>query len=187
MHIPNDEEITRFFENLSPEDFLATPVATANEIEPELYPRHGEDEFDRFVIHHLHRLAENEEPFAALNTGTENRVYFIADAEENLAEFLLRLSQEVNQHGAKWFFIGVPGEAAVGAGTFDPNDLEDVERARAEGRLMDVVNWYAESTEEGSKTVTYGTIFHNENDEQVIVRSSTTGGANPAFKRVMHP
>lgn len=184
MHIPTDEEIVRFFDSISPEDFQA-PTIPANEIEPELYPRHGKEEFERFELTNLKRLSETEESFAALNTGTENRVYLPRE-DEGLGQFLVRIAMDARRYGAKWLFVASPGQASIGDKTFDPNDPASVERAKRDGHTIDVINWYAESVEESHRASTHGVLLHNESDEQVIVRSSVPQGADPAFKRVLH-
>lgn len=184
MHIPSDAEIARFFDALTPEDFLTAPETSALESEEEPYPRHGSDEFERFVLKNLSDLAHEETPRAVLHNGSTMRLY-IPTEEENLAEFLVRLSREVEAFGAKWFFTGVPGEASIGE-VFDPTDDDDVDRARRAGNLLDVFNWYAESIEPTSTDVRFGVIYHDDG-EQRIVQSTFDNGANPAFRRVLHP
>lgn len=180
MKIPSDDEIAQFFDNLTPEDFH-TPNSTAQASEDELYPLHGGDEFERFTFKHLGELAASNEPKVVLHNGETARTY--EPGGENLAEFLVRVAKEAPTFGAKWVFIGVPGEASMGA-MFDPNNMADVNRARREGHMMDVLNWYAESIEPTSEEVRFGIIF-NQDNEQKIVQSTFDNGANPAFRRVL--
>lgn len=183
MDIPSDDEIQRFFDSIKPEDFLKKPDVAASEVDNELFPRHGDNEFERFWLDNLQRLAQDEEPFAALHNGTEHRRYLPLE-DEDLAEFLVRVTQDAKQFDAKWFFVGTPGEASMGA-VFDPTDSKDVENARRSGRMMNVTNWYAESVEPDSRGTRFGIIFH-EGEEQRIVQSTYEQGANPAFRRVLH-
>lgn len=183
MHIPSDAEIARFFDSITPEDFLTPPAVGASTVEKEPYPRHGANEFERFTLANLHRLVEDEEPFAALHNGTYLRRYEPTH-DEDLAEFLVRVTKEAKQHGAKWFFVGTPGEASMGT-VFDPTNERDVERARSEGHMMSVTNWYSESVESTSTETRFGIVYH-ENGEQRIVQSTFERGANPAFKKVLH-
>lgn len=182
MHIPSDDEIARFFDSIAPEDFLSAPETTALFVEDEDYARHGAEEFDRFVLAHLAALAKNESPGVVLHNGSTARTYLPTE-EENLAEFLGRASKEVESFGGKWVFIGVPGEASLGE-MFDPSSTSDIESARRKGKLIDVINWYAESIEPTSEEVRFGIIFHQDG-EQRIVQSTFDNGANPAFRRVL--
>lgn len=184
MHIPSDNEIARFFEELSPEDFLTAPETTAFTTITEDYPRHGEGEFDRFVNDGLIDLADNGDPFAVLHNGEQARRYSPINTDENLAEFLVRIAKEVDSFGAKWVFIGMPGEASVGE-VFNPNNKSEVARARRSGSLMPVINWYAESIEATSIDSRFGIIMEQDGEQRVI-QSTFENGANPAFKRVLH-
>lgn len=184
MHTPSDDEIARFFEELSPEDFLSAPETTALNTDEELYPRHGEEEYERFVLEHLSDLLEDEQPFAVLHNGEQVRKYAPIESGENLGEFLVRIAKEVESFGAKWVFIASYGQASVNE-MFNPHNQDEVERARRGGSLIDVINWYAESIESTSKDSRFGIVM-NDHGEQKVIQSTFESGANPAFRRVLH-
>lgn len=184
MHVPSDAEIARFFDAITPEDFNRERAdTTATTTEDELYPRHGSDEFERFVYEHLSELARDEAPFAVLHNGTTKRT-FTPHEDEHLAQFLVRVSREVKSLNAQWLFLGAPGEASMGE-VFNPTDPEAVRKTRDSGKMMDVVNWYSESIEMTSEEVRFGIIFHQDG-EQKVVQSTYEEGANPVFRRVLH-
>lgn len=183
MKTPSDDEIQRFFDSITPEDFardLSDPDDDATTEEE--YPRFGSDEFDRFTLDNLHQLSESDETFAALHNGVEHR-RVIPVGDESIGTFLKRVRREAKEIQAKWFFIGTEGEASMGA-VFDPRDHKDVENARQQGRMMEVINWYSESIEPTSAEVRFG-IIYEENDEKRIVQSTYSHGADPAFKKVL--
>lgn len=185
MKTPSDDEIQRFFDSITPEDFardLSDEDDDSTETEYEDYPRFGNDEFDRFTLDNLHQLSETDEPFAALHNGVEHR-RIVPLGSESIGSFLKRVRREAKEIQAKWFFIGTEGEASMGA-VFDPRDPKDVANARQQGRMMDVINWYSESIEPTSAEVRFG-IIYEENDEKRIVQSTYTHGADPAFKKVL--
>lgn len=186
MQTPSDDEISRFFDALTPEDFLTE--STTNP-EPELrqvdedFPRHGSDFFEQFVLRHLSETdRDGPSHFAVLHNGTSYRTFTMED--ETLSDFMLRVAIQSLKFGAQWLFMAVPGEASMG-GMFDANDPASIQRARDAGMMLNVTNWYAESVEPSSTEMRYGIVMDNDGERQII-ESTMPSGVNPAFKRVMH-
>jgi hypothetical protein len=186
MHIPSDDEIAKFFNDIKPEDFAAKPAKpdTATSTGDELYERQGADEFERFKFEHLSELTDSDDDrsFIVLHSGGTWKRYE-PNKSEQLPKFLARVSRDVKKVGAKWIFIGMPGEATMGK-VFDPTKPHEVEQARADGRMMEVVNWYAESIEPGHENVSFGIILTQDGEKQVV-QSTYEMGANPAFRKVL--
>lgn len=189
MFTPSDREIEKFFEHLTPEDFASTPTETHLSARTEERPVSGPEDFEHFVLDNLRELVddEGENEIAILHDGLTARLYH-QRPEESAGEWLVRVSKDASEHNAKWTFLGMPGEASVGdpEGMFDPADDNDVKRARASGYLIEAVNWYAESVEAAHEEIRFGVIVY-ENNGVRIVQSTNPTGANPAFRRVLHP
>lgn len=183
MQEPSEEEIAAFFDQLNPADFITEP-STAIARGEEDFPHHGPDLFEQFMLRYLSETDRDEAAhFAVLHSGDAWRRYEMND--ENLPEFMLRVAIEGKKMHAKWMFMAVPGEASMG-GMFDPNDPDDIQRVRDAGLLIDVTNWYAESTEPMNEDIRFGIVMDNEKGERQIIQSTNVDGVNPAFRRVLH-
>lgn len=186
MFTPSDREIANFFENLTPEAFAEAPTDTHLYEQVEDAPVSGPDDFERFTLDHLRTLIDEQCELAVIHDGTTARFYQ-QRPDETSGEWLLRVSRDAKDHSATWVFLGMPGEASFGDPDkmFNPANPADVERARQSGYLVEVINWYAESTEPASPEVRFGVIVFEDNDVKVIQSTNPTG-ANPAFRRVLH-
>lgn len=190
MSIPSDDEIARFFANLTPEDFLVAPRRTpasrpaSYHEDVELFALQGRDDFDRFVMKHLDELASSGRSTLVLHNGRIARTYTPRD-HESVDRFVARVTRQVARFDATWVFVGVPGEASM-TDLFDPSSPSQIARARRGGHMLQTLNWYAESIEPADGEVRYG-IIYDQDGEQRVVQSTLENGANPQFVRILHP
>lgn len=182
MQTPSDDEIEKFFEELTPADFLKAPQTEFQHVDED-FPHHGSDMFEQFVLTNLSQTDRDDAVyFAVIHNGVAWRRFEMAD--ENLVEFMRRVAIQSSEFGTQWLFMAVPGEASM-RGMFDPNDPASIQRARESGMLLDVTNWYAESVEPTSQEMRYGIVM-NDDGERQIIESTVPSGVNPAFQKVLH-
>lgn len=191
MQVPSDEEIKRFFANITPEDFAKPPgkkrtvsrkISYVQEDEPRV--QQGAEDFETFVLRHLQEFASSGTSSLVLHNGRSARTY-TPKPDEGVASFVGRVRRQVARFGAVWVFVGVPGEASTTM-MFDPSNLGEVAFARREGHMLQTLNWYAESIEPDSAEVRFGIVIGDGGDRQVV-QSTYAAGVNPTFRRILDP
>lgn len=120
----NANDFSEFFENLTPEMFAIETTASSEEQGRFA----GSAAFDAFVEEHVRTVrmafASNRgriNPIVTLANPTMRRSFAVT-ADENLGEFLERLSREASLMNAHWLFLA---KESVFSAYFEPDDVDD--------------------------------------------------------------
>lgn len=176
------DEISRFFEDITPEDFIIETSAIQEE-EP------LEHDFDGFTEELLRETRLSFEvadgqmnPIAVLQSH-EKRRRFTPDDDETVYMFYDRLQREAQDFpGVRLFFTSIMSQATVGE-RHDVSTKEGLEAAKASESLIDVINWYSECSDTGQ--MRFGSICIEDGQITKTYSGDTPTGASPVFKKVL--
>lgn len=182
----SEEEITRFFDALTPEDF-ERPRTSANRIERLPDGDRSEADFELFVSVMVEATRVGYEvasgqptPYGVLQSGSERRC-FVPRAGETPADFLERLRREAASFGADWLFVSVLSRAHLGKAIDMQSDQGRAEAEKA--GLATVVNWYAEA--KPFNVVRFGAITLDGTTTLMVYEGDNLMSTSPYFRKIL--
>lgn len=194
----NDNDITEFFESLTPDKFTSTEGAYRVEYLEE--PQDSYEEMNYFfnscidgtrLYYDMASQLPLQQPeggffipFAIVHGVTQRRFYRIRDGEDNRV-FFERVRDDIADMQVLWFYTAVEAVAFLGYTGLDVSTPAKTKKLQETHPHADAINWYFESVQDGSEHMVYGAISTDGDKTQVIYTAKSAGGESPLFRMTL--